>query len=456
MKKSTVITLVLLAFLATAYWLSKKEEVSAGIKKLTFPKLNTEEIDSLEIIGQHNLKLVKENSKWFLVSNSKNFIADQNKISSILDSLALVSSSYYVTQDKNRFDEFGFNQENQNIIKLSSKGKEKWSIILGKSIKPASYYAKATNDDLIYVIKGSFNDILVSDNNNLRDKNFIKLTLDTLQKISLIKNKNTIFTLIKNKENDFELLDKANFRLDKNLTKRYIDAILNLRAFSFIDEQIVLAEPNFEIELDGKKISFYENNKNYIVKKDNDEQLYKILQYSFDDLNKELDGFRDLLVMNFEPNIIAKIIINNSDKIIFENKDNKWIINKNFDFEESRVTYLLSNLSKINAARIANDKDKINISLAKNIIELIDKNNNHIIMKAYSLTGGDYAVLGNIDTTVYIVEKDKLAFFNKGLSWFKKENFELPALNENTKGFKDLPIDVQRQLLEHSKKKNRQ
>ncbi len=456
MKKNTVILLVLLAFLATAYWFSKKDEISVGIKKLTLPKLITDEIDNLEVIGQHDLKLIKENSKWFVVNNSKNFIADQSKINSILDSLALVSSSYYVTQDKNRFDEFGFNQESQNIIKLSSKGQEKWSIILGKSIKPASYYAKATNDDLVYVIKGSFNDILVADNNNLRDKNFIKLTLDNLQKLSLIKNKNTVFTLLKNKENDFDLLDKADFRLDKNLAKRYIDAILNLRAFSFIDEQIVLGEPVFELEIDAQKISFYENNKNYIVKKDNDEQLYKILQYSFDDLNKELDSFRDLLIMDFKPDSITKILIHNVDKIILENKDNKWVINKNFEFEPSRVTDLLSHLSKIKATRIANDKDKVNILLAKNIVELIDKNNENIIIKAYLLTNGDYAVWGNLDKNIYIVDKNKLAFFTKGFSWFKKENFELPALNENTKGFKDLPIDVQRQLLEHSKKKNGQ
>jgi hypothetical protein len=41
----------------------------------------------------------------------------------------------------------------------------------------------------------------------------------------------------------------------------------------------------------------------------------------------------------------------------------------------------------------------------------------------------------------------------RGLDAFKAEEFELPPIDERTKGFESLPVEVQRQILDATKKK---
>ena len=87
------------------------------------------------------------------------------------------------------------------------------------------------------------------------------------------------------------------------------------------------------------------------------------------------------------------------------------------------------------------------------MIELFDTENNKITIEGYEYSKNEYIIKGNIDEKSYIIEKNNFPFIIKDISFFKKETFEMPVINEKTKGFKDLPIDVQRQLLEQSKKK---
>ena len=183
----------------------------------------------------------------------------------------------------------------------------------------------------------------------------------------------------------------------------------------------------------------------------------KILQYNFDDLNKDLESLQDKKVIKFEPDNINKILIYSAKQVIdLQKEENAWKIKnslpKDFEFDSSKIDFIISKLMSLKAVQILS-KENFKENQSKNMIELFDKDNNKIAIKGYDYDINNYIVMTNNGKQSYIVEKNNFSFIIKNIDFFKKEDFEMPIINENTKGFKNLPIDVQKQLLEQSKKK---
>ena len=460
MKKNTIIVFILLCLLSTVYWVTKKEQISVGVKKISILKFDKKSIDQILVEGKNSINLSKQNNDWYVVKNEQKFIADKQKVDLMLEALYSLHHSYYVTKDKSRYSELGFIDNNQNIIKLFSNEKEAWSLIIGNKTNLGEYYAKKNNEDDIYAIKGDLSLALINNIDDIRVKNFINFAENKIQKISLIKNNNISFTLLK--QNDTWSVDKNDdFGLDKETTNRYITNIKNLRAFAFVDEVLDLISPIFELEITEdnltKKISFYHREKDYLVKTNQSEQVYKILQYNFDDLNKDLESLQDKKVIKFEPDNINKILIYSAKQVIdLQKEENAWKIKnslpKDFEFDSSKIDFIISKLMSLKAVQILS-KENFKENQSKNMIELFDKDNNKIAIKGYDYDINNYIVMTNNGKQSYIVEKNNFSFIIKNIDFFKKEDFEMPIINENTKGFKNLPIDVQKQLLEQSKKK---
>lgn len=460
MKKNTIIVFVLLCSLATIYWVTKKDHVSVGVKKISFSKFDKKNVDQIIITGKNSLSLIKQSDNWYIAKDGKNIIADKEKVELMLFALTSLSNSHYVTQDKNLYAQLGLIDENQHVIKLVYSNKEIFNLAIGNKTPKGEYYVKKSNEDDVYAINSDLSLVLLNNTDDLRVKNFVNFDEQNIQKITSIKNNNISFSLLK-EQDSWKLDKKDNIRLDKDLVNRYINNIKNLRAFAFIDEPLNLINPVFELELTNNnlsnKISFYINDKDYLVKTNQSEQIYKILQYNFDDLNKDLESLEDKKVVKIDTEKINKILIYLSNQILdLQKEENIWKIKnnslQNFAFDPEKVNILFSKLLALRAKQVlAGDIFKKN--LAKNMIELFDTENNKITIEGYEYNKNEYIIKGNIDEKSYIIEKNNFPFIIKDISFFKKETFEMPVINEKTKGFKDLPIDVQRQLLEQSKKK---
>jgi hypothetical protein len=132
---------------------------------------------------------------------------------------------------------------------------------------------------------------------------------------------------------------------------------------------------------------------------------------------------------------------------------------ENFEFDPSAVDDALTMLSGLTAERIASAKDvAVSQDWQKSwLVEVVDDKGEkiHIFIGKSKANKDEALVRGNIDDGTYVVKSMRLHSLESGINAFKKEEFNLPPIDENTKGFDTLPVDIQRKLLNVTKEKKK-
>ncbi len=119
----------------------------------------------------------------------------------------------------------------------------------------------------------------------------------------------------------------------------------------------------------------------------------------------------------------------------------------------------MTQLSNLTAERVAGKKDA---PIAENwqqnwVVELVDDKGEkvHLYVGKSKANKDEALVRGNLGNDVYVVKAMRVNSLLSGINAFKKEEFNLPPIDENTKGFESLPVDVQRKLLNVTKEKKK-
>lgn len=481
MKKSTWIVLGFMVLLGAIYYLTKEKEVSVGVKKIKLPTFAKENADRIEILGKEKVELIKKDNKWWLkikIKDAENLVlADPATVESMLDAALSIKHSYYVTELKEKYEDLGLTDDKKNSVNVFDKDKVLWSLELGKSAENSARFAKIPNDPAVYAVTGSFWQLTRGGPNDWRDKNILSLSDDESREFELWKKGNLILSLLrKDEKSDWTFTQKQtnmpkDFRAKQSNILTLVKAGTSLRASGFIDEKLPLGEPDFILNIKDKasnnyKISFFgPKDQKYIAVKDGVGQLFEISHYNFERINRSLEDLRDLSVIKINSSDINKMSIYlPNGPINLLKKDGKWELDfdkeklpKDFIFDPETVVEKLNLMQNLSAKRLSTAKDapKNPKWQIKPFIDLSDKDGKKIsIFMTEILKDSDHVLMkGNIDHNIYVVSKAEIESLRKGLDSFKKVEFELPPIDERTKGFNSLPVDVQRKLLDAAKKK---
>lgn len=479
MRRSTWIILGLVVVLGLLYLLTRENQVSVGVKRLKLPTFTAGQVTRIEIKAKEPVVLVKENDNWRLELKSGDktrFVrADHANVNSMLDAASQLRHSHYVTNLKEKLPELGLEGEEAVDVKIFTGDEVAWNLILGKNATGSGRYAKLPSENDVYVVRGSFWQLTRNGLIDWRDREIMPIKEGEISSFKLLKGKDPHIVLTKAKEGDEWRVDESQkalpkgFRVDKNALASLVRAALNLRASSFVDEARELSSPLITIEVmaqDKKSILefFKGSNENYLVKRSDDDQIYEISKFNFDRVNKQLEELRDLSVLNFEKeNITAVKLVHGKEHVVVSKKDNQWQIEQptklpdGFEFDPIAVDDVLALLSGLAASRVSNANDQPQNAKWQTIplVELTTAKGEKINFYAGKTKSknDEYLVKGNIDQQIYIVKGARLASLMSGLNAFKKESFDLPPIDENTKGFESLPVDVQRKLLDATKNK---
>ena len=264
----------------------------------------------------------------------------------------------------------------------------------------------------------------------------------------------------------------SDFREDKEGLVALVRNIINLQAAGFIDEHRELSHPKITIKVglaDGERVlSLYSADQQgrYLAKKSQEDQIYEIAQGVIDRIVKPIEELRDMSVLKFDKSHVAKITIRAAKELVILTKKDNWTIAEpeklpnDFEFDPTSVSDLLSSLSALHGQRLARaQKDvAVNSQWQKDwLVELVSEKGEpiHVFADKIKASKDEYLVKGNIDGNTYVVNAAKIGQLFLGLKAFKKEEFELPPIEENTRGFESLPVDVQRKLLEATKNKKK-
>lgn len=478
MKKNTWIIVGLVVVLGLIYFFTKQDKVSVGIKHLQLAKFDQAQVDRIEISGKNKATLVKDKDVWMLEmgeGDKKRLVsADPAHVTAMLNAASELKPSYYVTELTDKQKELGLDAEAATAIMLKSGEKILWALNFGNNASNGGRYAKLPDNNDIYVVKAQFWQLIRNNAVDWRDRSIVAVNDADVRAFKLETSAHT-FNLVKKDENDEWSFapDQAlppSFRVNKSALAGIVKAAASLRASGFIDEEKPLVEALATISItdkDKKELSFKvyagENDK-FLVVIGGKSQIFEIQKSNFDRINRNLEDLRDLTIMNFDPKDIVKLsVADKTGRVIIEKKEEKWHIiepktlPKGFEFDEKSPDDIVSITHALSGLRLADAKKDHAISAQwrdRPLVELTDsKGASYKVFAGKGKTKGEYLVKGNADENIYVVSEGKLSALTTGIETFKKIEYDLPPIDEQTKGFEGLPVEVQRQLLDAAKKK---
>lgn len=489
MKKNTWIVVGLVVVLGLIYFFTRQDKVSVGVKNLELPHLDQSKVDRIEVGGKNKVTLIKENNAWRLEmgeGEAKRLVAaDQANVASMLKAIEDLKPSYYVTELADRLKTLGFEPDAAIPLTLKGGGQVLWALVLGNNATNGGRYAKLPDSKDVYVVKTTFWQLIRNNAIDWRDRVIWPINDADLRSFTMERAGEKALELVKKDDaSEWELAAgqqslPPSFRVDKLALSSLVRAAASIRASAFLDDEKVLfpdAEaknrvPSIVISAKDKdqkeytfKVYHGENDKLFLTTSGNP-QIYEIAKPSLTRIDRRFEDMRDFSLMSFDKDSITKISLSDkSGRILVEKKDGKWQITtpktlpKDFEFDEKSPDDIVSIVLGLNALRVADSK-KDNAASASwtssALVELSDANGKQYrLLAGKSKTKNEYLIKGNIDDLTYVIAESKLSALTTGLETFKKVDFDLPAMDERTKGFDSLPVDIQRKLLDAAQKKN--
>lgn len=475
MRKGTWIVFGLVVVLGLLYFFTRENQVSVGVKQIKLPSFDHEKVDRIEVLGAHPVELFKSDTGWKLKlkDSAREVRADDENVKALLDAASSLRSSHYVTNLKEKYTELGLNDESAVTVKLSTNANTVFAIVLGKNATGAGRYARLPDEDDVFVVRGSFWQLTRNGSVDFRDREIWPVNEGELERLTVVKADGTQLLLAKDDQGwNFDKEQKglpSGFRVDKSALETLVRTSASLRASGFVDDAKTLSTPKLTLKAAGTKGThvlelFVDDKDKYFARRVGDEQIYEIAKNNFERLNQDVNAMRDLSVLDFDKSAIKSITLKHGkENVVVEKIDNQWKIvqpaklPEKFEFDPNAVDDVLTLLSGLNAERIAGSKDTpVTADWQKTwLVELTsDKDEKiHVFATKTKANKEEFLVRGNIDSNVYIVKALRLSSLNAGVNAFKKEEFDLPPIDENTKGFESLPVDIQRKLLNVTKEK---
>lgn len=250
--------LLLLAVLWPSIFKIIKKETPAKTE-INFSGYSLDNISKLSIkkAGEEVI-LEKSGIDWKI----KDFLADKDKISVLVKSLAELKINSLASQNKENYADYEITEELGYLLTIIKDGRED-VLVIGK-MTPAydGFYIRKKDADKVYSADSNLREQLTLSPDSWRDKKIVNITKDNLQKIEVSVEKK--FFLEKNKEGKWDL----NY-LNK---KKTLEAVDSDPIFSLF---MPLLATDFATAEEKK---FFENTriKWTVVLKDNDKILAKL------------------------------------------------------------------------------------------------------------------------------------------------------------------------------------
>ncbi|EEF84546.1 DUF4340 domain-containing protein [Borreliella spielmanii] len=243
--------------------------------------------------------LTKLEKDWVLTYNKQNIPVDNNKVNSLIKALDELQKNKLVSRDKKKHKELGI-EENSSFKLFDNNNKLLTEIFVGKS---------GEGDSRLAYIKGSDENVYLTKNIFLSYKGN---SYNTFSDTKLFQEKNT-----KLENLSFKIIRKLNKENENNINNNY--EITTKDGLYFLNNQKIIKERPLNIiaefradglEIDKSKIDEYklqykievkwsnksvnnleiyfnkneENDKDILIKKDNDEYYYMTSKWTFFDV----------------------------------------------------------------------------------------------------------------------------------------------------------------------------
>lgn len=334
---------VLAALGGAAWWSEKKEKADAAKpaadatpKILSVPEDQFQQID-LTKKGGDTTELSRAGGSWKILQ-PKPLAADQDSVTSLVTSLASLSSDRLIDEKASDLSSYGLAAPTEQV-KITEKNGKVLTLLVGDDTPTGSgTFAKVEGDPRVFTIASYIKSSLDKTSKDLRDKRLLTFNSDKLTRVDLTAKGQTV-EFGKNNQNEWQILKPRPLRADglqvDELVRKLKDAKMDV---SGTDEDAKKAVAGFSTGTRVAMASVTDSNgtqqievrkdkdKNYYAKSSAVEGIYKVLSDFGDGLDKSLDDFRNKKLFDFGWNDPTKLEIHNGTaQAAYQKSGEKWM-----------------------------------------------------------------------------------------------------------------------------------
>ncbi|MBI4973335.1 DUF4340 domain-containing protein [Candidatus Roizmanbacteria bacterium] len=286
-KRLLLLSFVLILFLALFY---SKDLIQKNMtpKTVTLFSLTNENSSQFLLTGESlSQKLIKNGSKWFVEKEGKQFTADPEKVSNLIQTLNGLTEGTIVSKNKNKHADFGIGTE---IVVVKTPERER-TLYLGKPYGSSARYARMDKQEEVFV-GDNLQSILI--NSDFRDLKTHALDDDSsLQSMEI--DMNGVKTQLTKSKDEWSM---GNKKTKSGTVSYYINDLKNLTATDIVEANTKVTDTNpaLTIRLKTQKqentIDFVKyDDKSYAMKSSSYPWLFLIPEVNVASLQKQEKDF---------------------------------------------------------------------------------------------------------------------------------------------------------------------
>lgn len=402
LSKYALLSMVVFGGLAalTVVDLGANRNISVGVREMTLPTIDRENISKVDIAGKFKAILTKEGEAWMTAnpdSADKKFPADQAAVTRMLDAVKTLEAGAFISARADKHEELEVNDEKGTKVTFTDAAGKALSIYLGGYAKGGGNYLRLADSDEVFVGKGTVANTVRKNADQWRNKRLFDFAVADMTKVSMTPAGGTPYALISKKEmtgegeaaketQSWTLADMsvlpANFRLDTSALGRIPQSLSTLSAAEFVDDAkgadvtgLDGTAMRIAIEANGKAstllIGKEEEGKRYAQVEGNP-QIVRLSSYVAKNVSKKLADLRDLTILGAGPENISRVTWTAAGLSAELSKvDGAWQFKTNEKdappFDASTVPGKLRELTALRAARHIGMTGSVNAPMAKTL-----------------------------------------------------------------------------------------
>ena len=393
----TIAALVLAALSGTLYW-SNHHKAGSSAASMTSsegappaPKILTLKEDDIAGIqieknGHEEAALAKDaNGKW-QITGPKPLAADQAEVSSLVSTLASLSSERLVADKVDDLRQYGLAPASLEVA-VTTKDRQSRKLLLGDDTPASSgAFAMLEGDPRVFTIASYTKTSINKGLNDLRDKRLMTLDFDKISQLELITKKDHL-AFGRNKQ-EWQILKPQPLRADnyqvEELVRKLGDAKMDLSGSDADEKKAVagfasgtaLATVKVVGPAGIQELQVRKNKDDYYAKSSVVAGVYKASSDLGQALDKHLDDFRNKKLFDFgfdEPN---KVEVHDGSKTYFFTKGGQdwWADGKKMD--ASSVQALIDKLRELSASKFVDSgfaNPMLDLTVASNDGKRVEK-----------------------------------------------------------------------------------
>jgi hypothetical protein len=360
---------ILLALLGTLYWSSHRKTSDENANKSAdaspaILKLDQNSITRVEFKrrGAEPVVLAKSSVGSWEITEPRRLSADQTAASSVVSSLASLTSERLVEDRAGDLKQYGLEHPSLEV-NLTDKGNKFNKLLVGDETPTGSaLYAMLAGDPHVYTLATYNKTSIDKDVNDLRDKRLLTVDGNKISRVDLIRNSQTI-EFGRNKKEDWQIVKPEPLRADNfqvaELVRKLIDTRMNLggpekdgqEATAAFAHGTPVATAKVTDQAATQDLQVRKNKDTFYAKSSVVDGAYKVDADLGQALDKGLDDFREKKVFDLGFNDPNKLEMHNAAKAYFLSRNGAdwWSNGKKMD--AASVQEFVTKLRDLSAAK---------------------------------------------------------------------------------------------------------